>query len=82
MPMLRLDDPVTPGATAVRAAAADADALFVFSSGTTGMPKAVRHTHAAFAVAVRHWRDALIDVGRPHADRATPPSHILGLSTS
>ena len=45
---------------------ADADALFVFSSGTTGMPKAVRHTHAAFAVAVRHWRDAL---GLTSADR-------------
>ena len=51
----------------------------MFSSGTTGMPKAVRHTHAAFAVAVRHWRDAL---GLTSADRMqimTPPSHILGL---
>ena len=35
------------------------DALFVFSSGTTGMPKAVRHTHGAFAAAVAHWRAAL-----------------------
>ncbi len=51
----------------------------MFSSGTTGMPKAVRHTHGAFAVAVRHWRDAL---GLTAADRiqiVTPPSHILGL---
>ena len=43
------------------------------------MPKAVRHTHGAFAVAVRHWRDAL---GLTSADRmqiVTPPSHILGL---
>lgn len=79
MPMLPLDDPVTPGRRSFEPPSADADALFVFSSGTTGMPKAVRHTHAAFAVAVRHWRQAL---GLTSADRmqiVTPPSHILGL---
>jgi long-chain acyl-CoA synthetase len=79
MPMLSLDEPVTPGRRAFEPPSADADALFVFSSGTTGMPKAVRHTHGAFAVAVRHWRDAL---GLTPADRmqiVTPPSHILGL---
>ncbi len=79
MPMLALDDPVTPGQRPFEPPSADADALFVFSSGTTGMPKAVRHTHGAFAVAVRHWRDAL---GLTSADRmqiVTPPSHILGL---
>jgi long-chain acyl-CoA synthetase len=79
MPMLSLDDPVTPERRLFEPPAADADALFVFSSGTTGMPKAVRHTHGAFAVAVRHWRDAL---GLTPADRmqiVTPPSHILGL---
>ena len=79
MPMLSLDDPVNPGLRAFDPPAADADALFVFSSGTTGMPKAVRHTHGAFAAAVRHWRDAL---GLTSADRmqiVTPPSHILGL---
>ena len=79
MPMLELDDPVTRGQRPFEPPSADADALFVFSSGTTGMPKAVRHTHGAFAVAVRHWRDAL---GLTSADRmqiVTPPSHILGL---
>ncbi len=79
MPMLQLDDPITPGRREFDTPAPDADALLVFSSGTTGMPKAVRHTHGGFAAAVRHWRGAL---GLTSADRmqiVTPPSHILGL---
>jgi acyl-CoA synthetase (AMP-forming)/AMP-acid ligase II len=57
----------------------DDDVLLVFSSGTTGFPKAVRHTHASIGAAIVHWAAAL---GLGPDDRfqvATPPSHILGL---
>lgn len=79
MPMLSLDDEIVPGPYLAEAPAPEDDAVFVFSSGTTGMPKAVRHTHSSLAVAIRHWREAL---GLTSADRMqvmTPPSHILGL---
>lgn len=79
MPMLHLDEPITPGRREFDPINPNADALFVFSSGTTGMPKAVRHTRGAFAAAVAHWRNAL---GLSSTDRMqimTPPSHILGL---
>ena len=57
----------------------DADAVLVFSSGTTGFPKAVRHTHRTMGHGVAHWITAL---GLTDDDRfqvATPPVHILGL---
>jgi long-chain acyl-CoA synthetase len=78
-----LDDPAlaeAPGAANVDAdAGPDDDAVYVFSSGTTGLPKAVRHTHRSFAAAVDHWINALALGQDDRFQVATPPSHILGL---
>lgn len=63
----------------VQARSQEDEAILVFSSGTTGMPKAVVHTHASLAAGTQHWIAAL---GLTEDDRfqvATPPSHILGL---
>jgi long-chain acyl-CoA synthetase len=73
--------PATPGEVAAGPAAAgpDDEAVLVFSSGTTGMPKAVRHTHSSMDHATRHWVDALALGPEDRFQVATPPSHILGL---
>jgi long-chain acyl-CoA synthetase len=79
MPMLHLDEPITAGEPVSGSPPPHADAVLAFSSGTTGLPKAVRHTHASLHAAVRHWRDALGLTARDRIQIATPPSHILGL---
>lgn len=73
-----IDRGSTATAPAVDVAETD-DAVFVFSSGTTDRPKAVRHVHRSIVLGTRHWVTAL---GLGPEDRfqvATPPSHILGL---
>ena len=79
MPMLHLDEPIAPGEPITGAPPPPSDAVLVFSSGTTGLPKAVRHTHAALDEAVRHWREALRLTRHDRIQIVTPPSHILGL---
>ncbi len=80
MPMRHLDEPIDaadPGPAPANDPSSDA--VLVFSSGTTGMPKAVRHTHASLAAAVKHWREALQVTPSDRLQVMTPPSHILGL---
>jgi long-chain acyl-CoA synthetase len=80
MPMLHLDEPIVAGEPEFSdAPAPDADAVLAFSSGTTGLPKAVRHTHRSLQVVVGHWREALGLTARDRIQIVTPPSHILGL---
>ena len=80
MPMRPLDEPIDaadPGPAPANDPSSDS--VLVFSSGTTGMPKAVRHTHASLAAAVGHWREALQVTPSDRLQVMTPPSHILGL---
>ncbi|MCB0996518.1 MAG: acyl--CoA ligase [Acidimicrobiales bacterium] len=57
----------------------DTEAILVFSSGTTGLPKAVRHNHRSLGAATLHWASALGLTADDRFQVATPPFHILGL---
>jgi long-chain acyl-CoA synthetase len=54
-------------------------AVVFFSSGTTGLPKAVRHTHRSIDHAIDHWAASLRLTSDDRLQVATPPFHILGL---
>ena len=54
-------------------------AVMVFSSGTTGLPKAVCHTHRTMFHGTAHWVETLRLTSSDRLQIATPPFHILGL---
>jgi long-chain acyl-CoA synthetase len=60
---------------------ADVDVALPFSSGTTGLPKAVRHTHRSLLAAVTQWKSASTIGREDRLQLFLPLFHIYGLIT-
>jgi long-chain acyl-CoA synthetase len=82
---LSLDDLVaaSPGTRPAPAVDAwgDLDVALPFSSGTTGLPKAVRHTHRSLRAAVTQWKAASTIDRDDRLQLFLPLFHIYGLIT-
>ena len=60
--------------------ALDADFAYPFSSGTTGLPKAVRHTHRSLVAAIINWNSACAVRHEDHLQFFLPLFHIYGIA--
>jgi long-chain acyl-CoA synthetase len=80
-PVIHIDDFDHASSATAPTAHIDLDdlAVMVFSSGTTGLPKAVLHTHRTMHAATVHWVETLGMTSEDRLQIATPPFHILGL---
>lgn len=56
------------------------EAVLCMSSGTTGLPKAVRHAHRSLLVGALQWKTALGMGSDDRLQTFTPLSHMLGLA--
>ena len=64
----------------LRLAPTETEALLPFSSGTTGLPKAVVHSHRSLVVAAFQWKMALGLGPTDCLQTFTPLAHILGVA--